>query len=95
MSKAKMSPDGLARCRSMVIEELEDGLRHEIRIYDPKLPGKVIARQIVRTEHDRQRYFRSWMKLYRIPRENITQLKVTVEKTQEQDNDAKTDERTT
>lgn len=86
MSKSKMSPDALARCRSMVIEGLEDGLRHEIRVYDPKFPGKAVASHIVRTDYDRQRFCRSWMQLYKIPRENITQLSFKAETTEEKDN---------
>lgn len=74
VTASRMSPAALANCRAMRITTLEDGTSTLFEITDPKLGGKVVVSQTVRTLHDAQRYTLAWSKRYRIPGENITRV---------------------
>lgn len=73
----KMSPDALARCRSMKITRLEDGIRSKLEVFDPKFGNRAIAVQVVRTEHDLARFKLAWTRTFQVPPENLTEVSET------------------
>lgn len=76
MANAGMSPAALARCKMLVIEKVKDSdnFRVELKVGDPRRPGQVIEKHVVRIASDVTRLERALMGKYRIPKEKVTRV---------------------